>query len=138
MDKVKRFFELKELWKKAPETERARIDREIDALLDSMDEADGARLETAVTEDFQRMHRELKEIEQVLTVRKQLEPVLPLISVSALSKKYFGKSSSWFYQRLNGNVVHGKPAAFTEDELKTLNHALQDISLKLSNVACFA
>ena len=138
MDKVKRFFELKELWKKASETERLVIDREVDALLDSMNEADGVRLETAVTEDFQQMHHELKAIEQVLTVRKQLESVLPFISVSALAKSYFGKSSSWFYQRLNGNVVHGKPAAFTEDELKTLNHALQDISIKLSNVACFA
>lgn len=138
MDKVKRFFELKELWKKASETERLEIDREVDALLDSMDEEDGVRLEAAVTEDFQQMHNELKSIEQVLTVRKQLESVLPFISVSALAKSYFGKSSSWFYQRLNGNVVHGKPAAFTEDELKTLNHALQDISMKLSNVACFA
>lgn len=138
MDKVKRFFELKEIWKKASETERLEIDREVEALLDSMDAKDGERLEVAVTEDFQRMHREIKEIEQVLTIRKQLESVLPFISVSALAKSYFGKSSSWFYQRLNGNVVHGKPAAFTEDELKILNHALQDISVKLANVACFA
>ena len=79
-----------------------------------------------------------RELGKQIQIRKQLESVLPFISVSALAKSYFGKSSSWFYQRLNGNIVHGKPAAFTEDELKTLNHALQDISTKLSNVACFA
>ena len=34
------------------------------------------------------------------------------------------------YQRLNGNLVNGKPARFTPDELQTFNNALQDISKK--------
>ena len=33
MDKVKRFFELKELWKKSDESERVELDKEIKALL---------------------------------------------------------------------------------------------------------
>ena len=38
MDKVKKFMELKEQWKKASETERVEIDKEISALLESMSE----------------------------------------------------------------------------------------------------
>lgn len=136
MDKIKRFFELKELWKEASDVERLEIDREIKALMNSMNETDDQRLEMAITDDLKQMYSELKEIEQTVTIRKQLELVLPFISISALAKKYFGKSSSWFYQRLNGNVVHGKAATFTKDELKTLNHALLDISTKLAKVAC--
>ena len=38
MDKVKHFFALKELWKKASEEERPQIDRDITTLLDGMTE----------------------------------------------------------------------------------------------------
>lgn len=31
---------------------------------------------------------------------------------------------------INGNLVNGKPARFTQEELQTFNNALQDISKK--------
>lgn len=135
------YLRLKERWVQTKGAEREQVQAELDAFFDSLSESDTPLIEEAVNEDFKRIHQkmdEAKELGRQIQVRKQLESILPFISVSALAKSYFGKSSSWFYQRLNGNVVHGKPAAFTEDELKTLNHALQDISMKLSNVACFA
>ena len=36
MDKVNRFFELKELWKQSAEVDRFSIDRQITELMDSM------------------------------------------------------------------------------------------------------
>ena len=48
MDKVKRFFELKELWKKSPENDRPTIDRQITDLLDSMDEKETELLTAGV------------------------------------------------------------------------------------------
>lgn len=133
------YLRLKERWVQAKGTEREQVQAELDAFFDSLSESDTPLIEEAVNEDFMRIHQkmdEAKELGRQIQVRKQLESILPFISVSALAKNYFGKSSSWFYQRLNGNVVHGKQATFTEDELKTLNNALLDISMKLSNVAC--
>lgn len=65
-------------------------------------------------------------------LRERLKEILPIISVSHLSKTYFYRSPQWFYQRLNGNAVNGKPARFTEAELKVLHDALRDISGKIN------
>jgi len=68
-------------------------------------------------------------------LRDKLKDVLPVMSVSYLSKTYFDKSPQWFYQRLNGNRVNGKPAQFTTADLKILHGALLDISNKISSSA---
>ncbi|MEY8587918.1 DUF5053 domain-containing protein [Phocaeicola sartorii] len=130
MDKVKRFFELKELWKKSDESQRAEIDREMKSLLASFSPEDDALLKEGVQKDFALIHRDVADIEEQL-VRRQMQEVLPILSVSYLAKHYFGKSTSWFYQRLNGNKVNGKVASFTREEIAILNEALQDISRKV-------
>lgn len=134
MDKVKRFFELKELWKKASEMERNDIDRELSALMDSMNEAERGNMIAGISDDFKRMRQEVADIKRTLSIRQQMEPILPYISVSSLAKDYFGKSTSWFYQRLNGNIVHGKAVAFTDEELDVLKNALKDVVSKLNMV----
>ena len=134
MDKVKRFFELKELWKKASEVERSDIDRELSDLMDSMNETERESLFEGVSDDFKRMREEVTDIRRTLSIRQQMEPILPYISVSSLAKDYFGKSTSWLYQRLNGNIIHGKAAAFTDKELNVLKDALQDVASKLNKV----
>ena len=134
MDKMKRFFELKELWKQSSEAKRAGIDRELTELMDSMNETELEALTIGVEHDFERIHREAGDIQRTLTIRQQMEPILPYISVSSLAKDYLGKSTSWFYQRLNGNIIHGKTASFTEKEIQTLNDALKEIGAKLMNM----
>ena len=135
MDKVERFFELKEEWKCADEQRRSEIDAELDALLQTMTEAEADALADSVEGDFARMHTEVQDIKDMISVREQMQEVLPFLSVSALSHEFFWKSSSWFHQRLNGNLVHGKPAQFNEAELKQLQTALHDIGNKLLAVA---
>lgn len=134
MDKVKRFFELKELWKKSCEADRPALDRQINKLLDNMSEEETEQLALGVQNDFDNIHQEVSAIQEQLTIRERLEPVLPYLSISTLAKNYFNKSSSWFYQRLNGNKIHGKVCRFTEEELKTLNMALKDISHRISSL----
>lgn len=134
MDKVKRFFELKEQWKKVSDVERNDIDRELSDLMDSMNEIEREKLIAGVSDDFKRMRQEVADIRRTLSIRQQMEPILPYISVSSLAKDYFGKSASWFYQRLNGNIVHGKAAAFTDRELNVLVDALKDVASKLDKV----
>ena len=67
-------------------------------------------------------------------MRKRLEEVLPFISISKFAEVYFGKSASWLHQRINGNVVHGKPCRFTDEEIDIFNRALQDISKKIGSL----
>lgn len=135
MDKMKRFFELKELWKQSSEAERVNIDRELTGLMDSMNETELEALTVGVNHDFGRMHKEAGDIQRTLTIRQQMEPILPYISVSSLAKNYFGKSTSWFYQKLNGNVIRGKTASFTEAEIQILNNALKEIGSKLTQMS---
>ena len=134
MDKVNRFFELKELWKQSAETDRSTIDRQITELMDSMTDREVEQLTTGVQKDFDNIHQDVADIKEQLTIRERLEPVLPYLSVSKLSKDYFNKSSSWFYQRLNGNKIHGKVCRFTDKELETLDMALKDISQRISSL----
>jgi hypothetical protein len=91
-------------------------------------------LAIGVQKDFDNIHQELADIREQLTIRERLEPILPYLSVSKLSKDYFNKSSSWFYQRLNGNKIHGKVCRFTDKELETLDMALKDISQRISSL----
>lgn len=74
---------------------------------------------------------ELKE----LNVKVSLQEVSEFISLSYIAKKYFNRSKEWLYQRINGYLINGKPAQFTDEELKTLNFAIQDLSKKLGSIS---
>ena len=125
------FDKVKELRNKFSATDdeavRAQVSREMDALK----KADPEAFEDALLECIRDTAREARE----LRVRQQIEDLLPAISISYIAKEYFNKSKEWFYQRLNGNIVNGKPAEFTNEELKTLNYALKDLSKKLGSVS---
>ena len=58
-----------------------------------------------------------------------------VISMAYIAREYFHKSKAWFSQKLNGNIKNGTISSFSEDELKTLHFALEDISEKIKNTA---
>jgi hypothetical protein len=70
-----------------------------------------------------------------LKVLVDLGDVTEIVSISYIAKKYFNKSRAWLAQRINGNIVNGKPAQFSADELDTLKKALEDISLKMQDAS---
>lgn len=67
--------------------------------------------------------------------RAKLGDLPEALSLSYIAKKYFGKSRGWLMQKVNGNKVNGKVAAFTDDERILFRRALQDLSEKMSAVA---
>jgi hypothetical protein len=134
MDTKTKFLNLKQAWQKADEIERQSIDKEIDTFFASLSEEEKKEVCDAVSDDFSSIRKEIDEIKQVLDIRKKLSPVLPIISISYLAKNYFHKTPQWFYQRLNGNKVNGKPVKFSDTEIQTLNFAIQDIKKQLSVV----
>ena len=67
--------------------------------------------------------------------RAKLGDLPDTLSFSYIAQKYFGKSRGWLMQKVNGNRVNGKIAAFTDEERRQFREALQDLSKKMSAVA---
>jgi hypothetical protein len=57
--------------------------------------------------------------------------ILPL---AYIAKNYFHKTRTWLYQRINGNLVNGKPAKFSKKEKEIFNQALKDISNRIGSI----
>lgn len=67
-----------------------------------------------------------------VNVRTGMGELCDVLSLSYIAQHYFQKDRSWLAQRINGNIVNGKPSAFTESELEIFKFALNDIKNKLS------
>lgn len=69
----------------------------------------------------------------IINIRKLLgADVLDRINCADIAERYFHRSRSWFTQRLNNNLVNGKPVSFTADELRTLRIALKGMAVDLT------
>lgn len=55
-----------------------------------------------------------------------------LVNLSALAREYFERTPAWISQRINGNMVLGKRAEFTEAEYHELAEAFRDIARRLN------
>lgn len=106
--------------------ERDIIGKEISAAIDADAEAVAAITLSQIKETNRRAQDDL--------IRNRLKEVLPAISVAYIAKTYFKKSRSWLNQRINGNIVNGVQAEFSQEELHTLDFALKDLSAKLSEI----
>ncbi|WP_372472662.1 DUF5053 domain-containing protein [Capnocytophaga sp. ARDL2] len=124
-EKVK---ELRDRYSKATTLEeKQQIQKETDQLRVENPQAWADAMLECITESADKAEK--------LVAKKRLDEISNIISISYIAKEYFGKTPQWFYQRLNENIVNGKPATFTEDEIKTLNFALKDISKKIGSVS---
>lgn len=67
----------------------------------------------------------------------KLEPIYDKVSWLEIAESYFGKSSSWMYNKIYERDVNknGKPARFTAEEVEVLRGALVDIADKLRQTA---
>ena len=83
-------------------------------------------------------------MEQVLTkkerivhsdVKQKLSDIKMTISWMEIAHTYFGKSSSWLYQKLDGIDGNGGKGGFTDEELKLLKGALVDLSDRIRRAA---
>jgi len=68
-------------------------------------------------------------------IRYQLREIKEVLSLTYIAENYFNKSRQWLNHRINGNIVNGKPAQFTTDQLITFNSALKDIGNKVGSIS---
>ena len=111
--------------------EKLAFQRERQSRLDAMTERERKAYldvtEKALQETVKEARRFVERAEDAL-LRDKLGEIPEVISLSYIAKKYFGKSRNWLYQRINGYLVNGKPARFTDEERKKFVAAINDIS----------
>jgi hypothetical protein len=73
--------------------------------------------------------------EKKTTVKQQLSNILLDISWAKISQRYFGKSSSWMYHKLDGVDGNGNENDFSYAEKLQLKKALLDFSERIRNTA---
>jgi hypothetical protein len=76
----------------------------------------------------------LKETQQG-TMKKQLEDILLAISWRELANRYFDKSGSWLYHKLDGVDGNKKPTDFNMEERYQLKGALVDLADRIRRAA---
>lgn len=69
------------------------------------------------------------------TMKKHLSDIALDVSWAKISQKYFGKSASWIYNKINGIDGNGGEGGFTEAEKQQLKTALYDFADRLRATA---
>jgi hypothetical protein len=75
------------------------------------------------------------EVKQNVSVKQKMSDILLDISLAKISMKYFDKSRSWLYHKLDGIDCDGKPTDFSAEEKEQLRNALKDLSNRISTCA---
>lgn len=75
-----------------------------------------------------------KEIRMTPT-KSKLQDILLMITWGKISNQYFGKSSSWIYNKMNNRDGNGGEGTFTEEEIATLKGALVDFADRIRRCA---
>ena len=68
------------------------------------------------------------------TVKQKMSDILLDVSCAKISERYFGKSRSWLYHKMDG-MNNGKPDDFSEAEKEILRNALYDLSRRINKCA---
>jgi len=69
------------------------------------------------------------------TMKTKMADILLDVSWSKISTKYFDRSRSWMYHKLDGTDGCGAEDRFSETEKETLRHALRDLADRINACA---
>lgn len=61
--------------------------------------------------------------------------IMRVLNAAYIAERFFGKSRSWFSQKLNNHMKNGSPSEFTPAEIETLRNALYTLSIELQEIA---
>ena len=125
----------KELLSKAGTDEVEVLFAEYDKIADDLTPDERNEILRLYDNGLKNLEERVKNLHARVCVKDQLEEITEIISLKYIAKKYFGKTSSWLYNKMNGAIVNGKPVHFTTDEIHTLNGALQDISKRIGSIS---
>lgn len=84
---------------------------------------------------YKELSAEAEELNTYISLKQQIAPYTEIIPLAYIAKKYFGKSTSWLSQRINGSKVRGRVYTLNKKDIETFNYALRDISEKLGSLS---
>lgn len=84
---------------------------------------------------YKELSAEAEELNTYVNLKQQIAPYIEIIPIAYIAKKYFGKSTSWLSQRINGSKVSGRVYTLNKKDMETFNFALRDISEKLGSLS---
>lgn len=117
------------------EKEQSAFDDKMRQALADMNQEDRNAFRNAFLTSARQTVSEAKKIKEEAETKLLLSSVDNYLSLSQIAQDYFGKSRSWLYQRINGAIVNGKPAQFTQEEQQQFANALLDISNRIKDTA---
>ena len=84
-------------------------------------------------EKFRETHKD----NPVLSKMEELKEsdLLRVLNVSYIAERFFGRSRSWFSQKLNNHIKNGTPVSFTPEELETFRNALYTLAMEIEEFA---
>lgn len=124
-----RFNELKSAYLKA------RSNKEKEQVLDEFASL-AANNPQEFSEAYEQGVYELAEDVHLALFRQRIRPVLKIIQAKAIAER-IGRSSSWFTQRLNGNLVGGTPMKFKREEMVMIEQTVREIGNELAQFKAF-
>ena len=69
------------------------------------------------------------------TMKSKLNDILLSITWRDIARRYFGKSSSWLYHKMDGIDGNGGTGTFSEIEAEKMKEALYDLSRRIKAAA---
>lgn len=84
-------------------------------------------------QEFRDKHKDNPILSKITSMER--EDLLRVLNGAYIAERFFGKSGSWFSQKLNNNLKNGKPCEFTDEELETLSNALHTIAIEIQDLA---
>lgn len=84
-------------------------------------------------EEFREKHKDNPVLSKIEDLKES--DIMRVLNASYIAERFFGKSKSWFSQKLNNHIKNGSPAEFTPSEIETLRNALYTISIELQEIA---
>ena len=69
------------------------------------------------------------------TLFLEKEDITRVLNGAYIAERFFGRSCSWFSQKLNGHIKNGKPCEFTPEEKRRLREALYTLSIEIAGIA---
>lgn len=71
----------------------------------------------------------------LVDAKSRLADILVEVSWREIARRYFGKSSSWLYHKLDGIKGDGSEGGFTPEETLQLKEALNDLASRITTAA---
>ena len=115
----------------ATDEEKSKIVEEVKTNFSTLSDSEKELVRKEFLESLDKKIDEAKIILEKTDIAIAISEISKYVSLSQISKTYFGKSKEWLYQRIKGQSVNGKKAEFTPNDREKLADALKNIGTKL-------